>query len=98
SPPSPLSLHDALPICQGALAVDLGDPLGAGSAGFRRAWASRHPADDPVPATQASDRLFPGLKHDPEKCEAVFRTDHAQTIIPARSEEHTSDLQSPCNL
>ena len=37
------------------------DQAGPGSAGLCRARRRRHIADDPVPAAQATDRLFTGL-------------------------------------
>src|SRR5256885_10234859 len=83
----PLPLHDALPIFErlelAAVPVELdGDGIGTGAT-----W--RRPADD----------RHAGLEqHECVLAEVGMRGHEFGQRYSARSEEHTSELQSPCNL
>src|SRR5688500_19229730 len=52
------------------------------------------------PRSRAQHRSLIGLHSGASKCvpAAVFARVHALRTCTARSEEHTSELQSPCNL
>src|SRR5205807_5067130 len=85
-----LSLHDALPILQFAIRGALHVSLGTGPAAFVRGVVSvgvfdgGHPVGGPA--------CEPGTR----RCEALGAS--SPGFIGGRSEEHTSELQSPCNL
>src|SRR5688500_13609838 len=88
----PLSLHDALPIC-----FRTSWPLLCGGRG---AYGHRH--QEPVPLSldafeslSATDRrAFATAAHGQQS----GATSNSPTMAKFRSEEHTSELQSPCNL
>src|SRR5205807_8245564 len=88
----PLSLHDALPIYTPPADTPPADTP---------------PADTPpaAPASVAASDAATGAATVeigapavplPPSCSAVETS--ADTVAPLRSEEHTSELQSPCNL
>src|SRR5205807_4898878 len=90
----PLSLHDALPILMQAPGGPEEDPSGTFTHG---GWQALFP--DPAVgefvtelSSHASAFLFGRRTFD------IFRGYWPDQTGPARSEEHTSELQSPCNL
>src|SRR5205807_8569385 len=90
-PPEPytLSLHDALPICRGADAGEQPGALRLGQRHRNQHHIRRHRKER---AFGEGDR-----SHDPEGMRLVRGVD-TPIIDTSRSEEHTSELQSPCNL
>src|SRR5205823_14936058 len=81
--PSPLSLHDALPICHGA--------RGARARRRRREPPPHHRLADAARGDPAAGG--PAVRHDPARPPAgPGRT--AGPPAAGRSEEHTSELQS----
>src|SRR5207244_8845403 len=80
----PLSLHDALPICPPGLHCPPRDPRGGGSRRIARG------------AVEGSARPGAPLAQLPPW--PLLSSAHGQRADPARSEEHTSELQSPDHL
>src|SRR5205807_10399285 len=84
-----LSLHDALPIsataAEGLVFYDAWVIAGDGTPGYT--WSNRNPL---AAVGMYPDRRFDYILSAWPRLGAV---DH-----PTRSEEHTSELQSPCNL
>src|SRR5256885_6609241 len=83
----PLSLHDALPISPG------------------RPYLTRHAARGPVaavPLAQSGRHLDARWRRRSVQLRApllrLSRPQSRRSKLPQRSEEHTSELQSPCNL
>src|SRR5688500_19511359 len=74
---SPLSLHDALPICQ------------------LREEGGRAVAGPVAMAARAEPRDHSGGEHHPAQSPSQ---QPSRGSPDGRSEEHTSELQSPCNL
>src|SRR5205807_3996319 len=95
--PCPLSLHDALPIFDTALHAVLGHKLftilryHADTGESERVWTNR-PAAYPVAGRKALNPTFWSRQVLEERRPYLGRT--AADI--RRSEEHTSELQSPC--
>src|SRR5688500_19678678 len=81
-----LSLHDALPICSSVVTVS--DP-GSGSARIRAAGGHTVAAVASIVRTAWRE---PGPKW------WSSRAQRSAASAAPRSEEHTSELQSPCNL
>src|SRR5205807_4225628 len=91
---STLSLHDALPIFGMSGYLPLADALGA-----ERAQANAdvpvflaHGRSDPVVPFAAGTATRDALRS------AAYPVEWHDYPMPHRSEEHTSELQSPCNL
>src|SRR5205807_5054728 len=95
SPPAiyTLSLHDALPICRERIAMLPLVALGRYQAGVKK----------PV---QVKSKLWPGWLHETRSWFWATPLSFLMTNVSPvdllvranRSEEHTSELQSPCNL
>src|SRR5205807_3953859 len=93
----PLSLHDALPIsriCCGSAMTSLLRPLPCAEIRLRE-----------NPPAQRHSGIFPQVAARSSRASSVPRPVCANTPLAAepgrkatRSEEHTSELQSPCNL
>src|SRR5256885_8475685 len=65
---------------------------------FRSAQRS-HAASIPTHTPRQSRKTRKLRPREPTRCATTFRLQtRALEIPPARSEEHTSELQSPCNL
>src|SRR3989454_7849305 len=79
-----LSLHDALPISH----------AGPGRDGHRGAAAGPTGHGPPPPAGLFGPDARRHRLHGPR----AVRAEHASRPEARRSEEHTSELQSPCNL
>src|SRR5205807_9310485 len=90
-----LSLHDALPIYLQVEARALLDALGL------KELARLLEVIDP-PGELDLDRFDRAQGRRPRRHVVARRIDrearHALACMPGRSEEHTSELQSPCNL
>src|SRR5256885_10935687 len=86
--------------------------FGARSAAATRRWcrpcaawgtcSERH-ENDPVAARAAADRSYLARRHRPlgrkhRHLRPAEELADRSSRLPARSEEHTSELQSPCNL
>src|SRR5205807_9117349 len=88
----PLPLHDALPISQ----------LRRTAAAGEHVVAHARPAPPPGPG-RGKRRLLPAVRGGDQRPEALGgggagRDPGGGRRSPPRSEEHTSELQSPCNL
>src|SRR5256885_8400472 len=83
---SPLPLHDALPIwtVSRRKLSSRGAPVGRDASTMRR-WV----------VGMSTPRASPGSLHPPAG-QSVGAPSHPE--VRGRSEEHTSELQSPCNL
>src|SRR5688500_19815675 len=87
--PSPLSLHDALPILRN---------------GRRNCWVharQQHPeGEDPVQFERKAraGQAVSGKGTDEDGERGRRQCDDDRVSEEMRSEEHTSELQSPCNL
>src|SRR5256885_4667077 len=81
----PFPLHDALPIC--SLDVEIG-ALSLQDRGS----ASRRRGREPGKWERAKEATFPPVMRKGEQPPAALHN------VVLRSEEHTSELQSPCNL
>src|SRR5688500_19130634 len=92
--PHTLSLHDALPIC----------PVGAKDENAKTsAGAPVEHEDAFLPAECGNSDGLGGRRPRGAPADAIpeLRLDLSrggEALDPARSEEHTSELQSPCNL
>src|SRR5205807_9615754 len=86
---STLSLHDALPIFAIEVAHDDGSRTGARTDGRRR----RRRESPIAVAQQHRDGVVTEVGH-----RQVFLPIAVEVADGHRSEEHTSELQSPCNL
>src|SRR5256885_14316975 len=53
---------------------------------------------DALPIYEISETLDVAIPHAARDAHASGLTDPVVLLSPARSEEHTSELQSPCNL
>src|SRR2546426_594098 len=86
-----LSLHDALPIYDPPRTFELGSERGGScSTGLRLGHDRESVLPAPPTSRSRSRRSHFGRSEG--------RADHAQNQDRSRSEEHTSELQSPCNL
>src|SRR5205807_8773894 len=89
------SLHDALPIYLGNTSIF--PALVSGSC--LHVLDHELAADSHAFATYALKHQIDVLKIVPSHLTGLLAADEANSIIPnKRSEEHTSELQSPCNL
>src|SRR5256885_8441210 len=78
-----LSLHDALPICQLAIV------------GKFLKWISGETSPTTYVAFGKKKRQNSALSFRAKRSREIPRCNHS---VISRSEEHTSELQSPCNL
>src|SRR5207248_6983515 len=95
--PPPLPLHDALPIW-----IDLNDRR-AGGNGLRRLQTRRGDEDDDAVARADRTRLGRRAQRTDGHCRRRLAEDarglrEPPDVRPDRSEEHTSELQSPYDL
>src|SRR5205807_7702640 len=93
-----LSLHDALPISQGGAVWQLGQakPLRRGSLSiFERRRASIKPRQQ---FRRMKKHMTIGNINEPLEVPPSKMTANPTNPTMTRSEEHTSELQSPCNL
>src|SRR5205807_8311809 len=88
----PLSLHDALPIYKpGLLAMANAGPNTNGSQFFI--------TEVPTPHLNNRHTIFGEVVKGGDLVPQIARAGNSQTKLDkVRSEEHTSELQSPCNL
>src|SRR5205807_7330128 len=91
SPYYTLSLHDALPICPRPALVDEENPSFFSPCFILRRASSRRPCLYGAGALGAPVRPWTAGVYRRLERGAAFAVD-------GRSEEHTSELQSPCNL
>src|SRR5688500_19519536 len=82
---SPLSLHDALPISRTRQAVP-GRPV----------LTINKAAGQPCPRAEQARARPAGTSK--QECHGAERARHDSMAFLLRSEEHTSELQSPCKL
>src|SRR5205807_9105264 len=87
-----LSLHDALPICR----------IGVGVAKLRVELQVSGPVKLGLPGANLKIDIELGILGEfdvkPPSHAVLFRLGHVAVHPAPRSEEHTSELQSPCNL
>src|SRR5690606_41494073 len=95
--PSPLSLHDALPISTGLPAEQLGpERVGDGGHRPRRLLDHQTPVQPADPPDEPQPSRLTQLVHDRTAITRVIP--HPRPLGTRRSEEHTSELQSRENL
>src|SRR5205807_8397001 len=91
------SLHDALPICARGLPVSGSTPA---ADLLRRATQLSDHSSPPAPAASGPSLALPRAPRiPPGALDAAKPAPDTNLRVPSgRSEEHTSELQSPCNL